>query len=49
MKFGFLTFLLLFIVLAIAGISAFLIFTDVPVVQKEIIIDIPADTATSPQ
>lgn len=42
MNFGFLKFFLLFLVLAVGGIFAFLVLHDVPVQQEEIVIDLPA-------
>ena len=42
MNFGFLKFFLLFLVLAVGGIFAFLVLVDVPVHQEEIVVDLPA-------
>ena len=41
MNFGFLKFFLLFLVLAVGGIFAFLVLHDVPVQQEEIVVDLP--------
>lgn len=48
MAFGFLKFFLLFLIIAVVGIGAFLTLADVPVEQQEIIVNIPADAATAP-
>lgn len=41
MNFGFLKFFLLFLVLAVGGVFAFLALNDVPVQQSEIVVDLP--------
>lgn len=42
MNFGFIKFFLLFLILAVGGIFAFLTFAPMPVAQQEIVIDLPA-------
>ena len=41
MRFGFVKFLLVALLLAILGVGAFLAFTDVPVESREIIVNVP--------
>lgn len=45
MKFGFLKFLLFALFVLAAGSFAYLALTDVPVVQEDVTIDIPASVA----
>lgn len=42
MNFGFVKFFLLFLILAVGGVFAFLALTDLPVEQQEIVVDLPA-------
>jgi len=46
MQFGFLKFFLLFLVLLVVGVGAFIILKDVPVHQQQVTINIPADSAS---
>jgi hypothetical protein len=45
MNFGFIKFFLLFLILAVGGIFAFLALAPMPVTQQEIVVDLPASTA----
>lgn len=42
MNLGFVKFFLLFLILGIGGLFAFLAIVDVPVAQQEIVVDLPA-------
>ena len=45
MNFGFIKFFLLFLLLAVGGVFAFLVFAPRPVTQQEIVVDLPASPA----